>query len=943
MISTPIKKQRMLTRFQFRLSALAIGILCATMGPAQAEVVADGRLQVAVSPIPQTGLRGQLQNGQNSFLQGAQVRVLGTNRETSTDREGRFRFDGLTPGVYQLEISYLGYGRHQLSVELSAEQGTLLQVRLQRDDTEVMQVLGSRSGQSRALNMQRASDNIKSVISADVLGRFPDNNVAESVQRLPGASIQRDQGEGRYVNVRGAPVEFANVTLNGMSLPSPDSGTRAIELDTIPADVIATLELTKALTPAMDADAIAGTINIVTQGALDSPERIARYQLAAGKNQLGNGDLYRGGLTLGSRFGSQQQAGVLISASHSTTERVTNNIEHDWTVLPDGRFLVDETVFKDYQLTRTRNGLSARLDWRPAPEHHLYLLHNHSRFKDDEYRDALVISLERFDDDANAVQGEAGRATFEKELRHRTVVNTIDATQFGGHSVFERFNLNYHASWSKATQTYPNRDYLLYRANERPALHYDFSDTDLPSYQLIQDGSVQAVNRFDLLGDDWGFRRYERRFGASEEKEQSYGLDLEVPLNWGQAYSTLSFGLKARLKDKRNDEDRFRNSNASLAPGYADVARTEQSLPFGGRYHNGAKLERDFVALYGAALEGMDYQQRIEASLVNDYQVSEDIYAVYAMNTLEWEQLTLLYGVRLEHSYTRGEAVRFDSETEEAELQQASRRQQQLFPSVHLRYELDSGLVLRSAFSTGLNRPNFEELVPYLVIEERGVSGGRLSQGNMSVKPAYAYNLDAMAEYYMEPLGLVSAGLFYKHIRQPIFTARSLITEGDFSGFIATQQENGRSGYLLGLELNWQQQLTALPGVGLLANLTLTDSAARLPDSDVKTRLPGTSRTSYNLALSYDRGAFSSQLAYNYRSEFIDSLNTLQPDFSIWWDGRATLDGSVSYRLMPKLTAYVEASNLTNSKAVRFQGDRSRVYEHEQFGRTWLLGVRGQF
>jgi TonB-dependent receptor len=130
-------------------------------------------------------------------------------------------------------------------------------------------VRATRDAQALALNQQRSSENYKNVISADLLGRFPDANLAESTQRIPGVSIERDQGEGRYVNVRGAPLEFTSVSVDGVPLSAPNASRRTVELDTIPADVIAALEVTKALTPDMDGDAIAGQINIVTQSALD--------------------------------------------------------------------------------------------------------------------------------------------------------------------------------------------------------------------------------------------------------------------------------------------------------------------------------------------------------------------------------------------------------------------------------------------------------------------------------------------------------------------------------------------------------------------------------------------------------------------------------------------------------------------------------------------------
>lgn len=169
------------------------------------------------------------------------------------------------------------------------------------------------------------------------------------------------------------------------------------------------------------------------------------------------------------------------------------------------------------------------------------------------------------------------------------------------------------------------------------------------------------------------------------------------------------------------------------------------------------------------------------------------------------------------------------------------------------------------------------------------------------------------------------------------------MTEGEYTGFNMVRPENGEKGRLYGVELNWQQTLESLPGFGFAVNYTFTDSSADLPFNIGKTDLPGTSRHTYNLALNYERFGISAQLAYNYRSAYIDSLDTANPGLNTYWDDRATLDFTASYQLTEQFSLYMEATNLTDTKAVRYQGERNRVFEHEQFGRTWLVGVRGSF
>lgn len=944
-----------MTPFVIKKNLLALAITAVLGGVAIAPI--DAMAQTPAAGVAQTqaintpAVRGQVEDHLGRFVQGALIRIDGLNREVATDRQGRFRLDGLAAGTYQLSVSYLGFEEVSASAVVSASSGQELSIALRpitsTQTIDSMLVVGVRDGQMRALNSQRAADNIKSVVSADYLGRFPDNNVAEAMQRIPGASIQRDQGEGKYVNVRGAPLEYANVSIDGVVLPSPDGGTRAIDLDTIPADVISALELTKAITPSMDADAIAGNINIVTQGALDARGRVLRGNLSGGRNQKGGGDAYRAGITYGEKFGSSDNMGFLFSVNHSETNRVTDNVEHDWFQRADGVFLVQETEFKDYEVKRIRSGMSARFDMRPSDTSHLFLSHNFSRFEDNEFRDTIGVSWERLTPESNSTTGVVGRATFDNELRHRTLVNRINSTQLGGSTLFDAMEVDYSIAYSTASQKYPDRDYLIYRERTRPRMAYDFSNPDLPTFKILNSAGAVIREDFNFPAADYNFRRYERRYGESEDKELAFSVDAKIPMQFGDVYSTFQIGVKGRQKDKFSDEDRSRNGRGTGAPSFSQIAISQQSLPFGGFYNNGPKFVRDFVSQYSGIFENADYLPRVAASITSDYQATEDTYAVYGMQTLDWSNTRLLWGMRAERTSNSGTANVFDDETGLATAVRESNSYTEFFPSAHLRHELENSVILRASYSTALSRPNFEDLVPYFIIEDRSTGRGSVDIGNIDLKATYSHNFDLMAEYYIAPLGLISAGLFYKDLSDPIFKSRSNFVGGEFDGFGMVRPENGNSGSIRGFELNWQQGLDFLPGMwsglGFIANYTNTSSSADLPFGIGKTDLAGTSKHTYNLALQYDTDRISTQLAYNYRSDYIDAFNTSDPGLNVFWDARSTLDLTASYRVSDNFTAFVEATNLTDTKAIRFQGERARVFEHEQFGRAWQMGVRASF
>jgi outer membrane receptor protein involved in Fe transport len=225
-------------------------VLGPILAEAQAATAAPGSREASGT------LHGRVLDAERgAFLAGAFVRVLGTGREARTDRDGRFLISGLAAGDYELEIDYLGYPPRRFDIRVAVGEALNEQFHLGAGQAlDEIVVHGIRDTQLRSLNRQRASDNITNVVSADSIGRFADKNVAEALARVPGVAVARDQGEGRYISVRGTPTEFNAVALDGVILPAPDPDTRAVDLDTIPTDIVSSLEITKALTPNMDAD-----------------------------------------------------------------------------------------------------------------------------------------------------------------------------------------------------------------------------------------------------------------------------------------------------------------------------------------------------------------------------------------------------------------------------------------------------------------------------------------------------------------------------------------------------------------------------------------------------------------------------------------------------------------------------------------------------------------
>ncbi len=251
-------------------------------------------------------------------LPNASVRV--GDRTATSDRSGDYRVQGLAAGAYKVAVEYVGFDTATADVTVP-ETGAIAQnfsLGSAADVAEEITVTGFRLAQAKALQDKRSSNVIKDSVTADDAGKLPDQNAAEALSRVTGVSVTTDQGEGRYVTVRGIDPSLANVTLDNQIIGSPEPDTRRIALDTVPANLLAKLEVVKAVSPDMDGNAIGGSINIVTPSAFDDPDgHFASATADVGYYDLNGKYPYGGALAYGTTFGAEKQWGIVLSASYS--------------------------------------------------------------------------------------------------------------------------------------------------------------------------------------------------------------------------------------------------------------------------------------------------------------------------------------------------------------------------------------------------------------------------------------------------------------------------------------------------------------------------------------------------------------------------------------------------------------------------------------------------
>lgn len=874
-------------------------------------------------------------------LPGARITVAGTTIEGATNRSGAFTLRNVPEGTQQLTFRYLGFNPLTLEVVVVAGEVTPITARIAPEvfELEAFEVHGTFEGQARALNQQRTNRNISNVVSADAIGRFPDANIAESLQRLPGIAIERDQGEGRYINVRGAPRQFTSISVDGISLPSPDSGSRAIDLDTIPTDIVNQIEVFKALRPDLSADSIAGAVNIVTQSAFDQAGRVVRGSIASSYNNLGGTNDFRAAATYSDVF-ADRTVGFTLSASYGRTNRELDNIENSWDFDDDlGIWFVEDTVFKDYETRRTRTSVSGALEFMPTLGTNYFIRGTFAKFEDWEsrYRMEIDYSDGTMQPGATSQRAEFINPTLIRQYRNRVVVNELLTLSAGGRNKLDFMDIDYAISFSRAEQYYPSRQELLYRQTRIPFVSYDFSRSALfPEISLFQTNE-------HLNDSAWAFREYTNRSNDAKEDEWSGQFNGSIPFDLANNPGNFRFGMKVRSKDKQHDEERWRDRTAAARPAqpFSFFMRDDISDNF--QYNLGRRFDVGRVLDYFDAVAPIAASRGNPTNILNDYRVEEDIYAVYAMATLDVDQWDFLAGVRLEQTRFRGESFRWNDNTGVATPERANNRYTNLFPSVHAIYNFNQDFILRSSVTTGIARPEFETLAPF--IDEDPVSR-TVSMGNPDLKPTRAVNYDLMLEYYIRPLGIFSAGVFYKDVSDFIFTATSNPTDGMFSGYRVSRPENASSGEIYGFEIAYQQPLTFLPspfdGFGVMFNYTRTGSNITLPTGR-KVRMPGQSQHNSNFSVYYEKFGAKVQVAFSHRSNYIDSIDGRGDGFDTYWGGREQVDIIASYDVTRNFQVFTELQNVTNSRGKRFIGDSSRVYELEEFGWWVNFGLRLNF
>ena len=336
----------------------------------------------------------------------ADIGVIGNARfGINAGADGAYAIAELPPGNYRLQAHFIGFKPDTFSVAVTAGQTTYHRIVLRADVNTLRSVLVTsprlNETTAGALQEQKDADNIVTVMSGDEIRALPNANAAEALARLPGVTAERDEGEGKYVEIRGTPPDFQHVTIDGADVPGTlATDVRAVKLDDVPADLLGAIEVTKTLTADQDARAIGGSVNLVTKVPEGSPHGYASpSSFSIGRcRRTDNG---QADVSYGGRVGDTQKLGFLLSGTYNRTNRTIDDVEPSFaadlvgpngSVTPVGSGSAFNHVYptqwseRDYNYYRTRYGLGGDLDYRFSPTSSVFIKGLWSAFFDEANR-----------------------------------------------------------------------------------------------------------------------------------------------------------------------------------------------------------------------------------------------------------------------------------------------------------------------------------------------------------------------------------------------------------------------------------------------------------------------------------------------------------------------------------------------------------------------------
>ncbi len=929
-----------------------------------------------------------------AYLEGAEVTLDGQTLPTLTSRDGTFHFGQVAAGAHTLRVRYAGLDVSERAVEVAPGQSVTIGIALTSGvyQLQAFNVSAEREGNAASITRQRNAGNIINVVAIDAYGDIADGNVANFMQKLPGVAVHSAEGDNVGVMLRGAPPGMSMVSLDGTQMTAAASmntgtlGDRAPTLDRIPAEFIKEVEVTKASTPDMDANGLGGAAKLITKSAFDFKERgLTTYRAAMNRNT------YRGqnpwtsnsAFTVMRKLGAEDRLALTFSGSYTKTLVTRDRVQ---MVRNDAADITTGLRFLDDAYDRERMGGGLKVEYKLNDTTSLYLDTLYSLYTSDTTRfdhqgadaggrrfvDYNIVSraaIEAGTQPLNSARQAAsiapGYTADYLELLHSNWLNRAaydlrqepqyfaalgGRTKLGAFEITGRTTLGrdrYDRTFEQFTITTPRIGFVtdqrqsrlrpIFRQTYGPSLADYSAGTGQLNKSVIKINEVVAATNLDVK------RAFERGtvqgFLKAGGKYQYQNRDTA---QWSPVWDfTGADGVIGRVAATGVNDDNLEQFKLN-GTAYGLFDYFYPSFP-SIDYWAADRLFESQRNLFRP--NGTSVSNRAPPS-----EATEEVVAGYAMAQARRGRLTGVGGIRAEETTVKAKGVL----TQGSNIRLTERAGDYLkyFPSAHLRYELRRNWVLRSSYSTTMARPSITDITPTTTITTNATTGlGTVSQNNTDLGPQTSRNYDVMMEYYFNPVGVLTAGVFRKNIdgfiasyTTPIDDGRDNGFDGQFAGYNLVTKRNLSTARLEGYELSYDQQLRMLPKpfntLSLFANYTRVKATGTYDNgiSDLPSFVP----EMYNCGLSYSLWRLQVRVSYNYTGPYLLSYNA-NPILSTWQTDNDTLGLNVQFRIGARLNASFNWENVANHWARNYTVNPSRVTVSEVYGSRVTVGVNGRF
>jgi len=932
----------------------------------------------------QGAIAGTVTDPSGAVLKGAQVSIPAQHLNVVSDEQGLFVIKGLAPGNYALRITYVGFApfeKEAVTVDAGKTTNVAAELKVESANQDVLVTAPRAGAEAEAINIQRTADNIVQVLPSEVIRSLPNANMADALGRLPSVTLERDEGEGKYVQVRGTEPRLTNTTINGINVPSPEPGVRQIKFDAIPADIVETVQINKTLQANMEGDGIGGSVNLVTKTATERPT--ISVGAIGGYTPIVNGrGLTEETGTIGQRFGPNKKFGALIGGSYDWNGRGIDDIEPvpDVATFPGGNTVSwkDAMDIREYRYFRSRWGLAGGLDYTLGEGSNIYLKALYSDFHN--YGDRWVYSLTdntpifnpgqypngitllgangcSIDDSGN--ESCTGTASFNAQLRNPDI--SVGSLMLGGKHDLTTTWFSWDLSASRGF--YGNTPYTtasFATPSGSSPCQYDFTNTSnkyLPRWTAPC--YTEAYNSPTLTLNDLN-----RSLGPSAQLNLQAAGSGAKRYHIGSRNATIEGGGYFRNAHKFSDAYTADYSPNGSTPLTAFPNRLINTNYYSGNYNLGYNARVEDVFSFVKSNPGMFTFSSTAGQDPQEFDLIEKVSAGYVMNTVDLSsRLRLIAGLRFEHTSDDVSNFAVSLDNNSIAPNKFSGSYTTVLPSASLKYAVGSNSYLRFVYARGLSRPDQQDIAQALswTINGNGANRNQVSFGNANLKAETGDDIDVLFDHYLKPFGVVSLGYFYKHLGSPIVTHSFILNNYLPPGapaaaqgtYLASQPVNAGHAWVTGFEGAYLQHFSSLPGawagLGLSANYGYTASGTSgVAGRSDHPRLPRTSPNSFNISPTYDRGRVSIRVGMSYNQASIYSYQFQDgsaggvngPLSDIYFYTHFQVDAQGSIRGPHGLTFVMYGLNLNNEVFGFYQGSAQYMIQREYYQPTIAAGVR---